>query len=269
MTEEDSAGGILARIAADKRAEILRRQKQTTASAIRKKAKAQPPPKDFAFALRDSSRLPVIAEIKRKSPSKGTLRSPFSPQKLARAFAAGGAACISVLTDKKYFGGESAHLPQAARAGLPLLRKDFVLCEWQVWESRALGADAVLLIAALLDLPQLQKLAAAAADWGMAALIETHDENEVGAALAVPDAIVGINNRDLQTFAVDIQTTARLAPKIKKADASRLVVAESGIANAKDAAMLRAAGADAFLIGETLMRAPAPDETLREFFPAE
>ena len=262
----NAAADILRRIAEDKRAEVLRLEKQTPLALMRRRARKQKPALDFAASLRDSSRLPVIAEIKRQSPSRGVLRKPFSPRKLAREFADSGAACLSVLTDKKYFGGAGEHIAAAKESGLPVLRKDFMLGEWQIVEARAMGADAVLLIAALLSVEEMQSLAAAAREFKMSVLVEAHDDVEVKAALAIPDALVGINNRNLRTFAVDINTAARLAPKIKKADASRLVVAESGVRGAKDIVKLQAARADAFLIGETLMRAKSPGAALRKLF---
>ena len=255
---------ILRRIVADKVVEVQRRRGRLPFALVCEKASEQKPPRDFIGALRDSARLPVIAEIKRRSPSRGILRAPFSPFALAREFANSGAACLSVLTDRKFFGGGGAHLKLAKAAGLPILRKDFILDEWQIAESRAMGADAILLIAAMLNGDKLQQLASAAAKWQMAVLIETHDEEEAQTALAVPNALIGINNRNLRTFAVDINTTINIAPLLRRVDAARLIVAESGILDNTDIDKLR--DADAFLIGETLMRAKQPGVALRKLF---
>ncbi len=248
-------------------------------SALDKLADRQLPPRDFVGALRaccklsqqlthspqQSQMLPVIAEIKRRSPSRGVLRESFSPSALAREYEDGGACCLSVLTDRKYFGGGGKHLKMAkAAVSLPVLRKDFILDEWQVVQSRAMGADAVLLIAALLDGEKMRQLAKAAMQLGMAVLIEAHDDEEVKAALEVPNALIGINNRNLRTFVVDINTAIRLIPQIRSIDPSRIIIAESGVKNNDDIRKMQ--NADAFLIGETLMRADKPGEALRELF---
>ena len=260
---------MLRRIVADKRAEVRRRREKTSISAIQKRAAAAPLPRDFSAALRRArtdGRFPVVAEIKYKSPSRGVLREDFAPAALAKSYADGGAACLSVLTDAPYFGGEDAHLREArAACDLPALRKDFMTEEWQIYESRALGADAILLLAAALSLEEMQRLARLAADLGMAALAESHDESELRAALQVSDAWLGINSRDLGDFSVSLRNSLDLLPLA----AGRETIAESGIARAADVASLAAAGADAFLIGETLMRAANPAAALQNLFAAE
>lgn len=260
---------LLRRIVADKRAEICRRRDKVSLSEIQKRAAAAPPPRDFAAALRGArkcGRFPVIAEIKYKSPSRGVLRADFDPAALAHSYEDGGAACLSVLTDAKYFGGDDSHL-QSARAAcaLPVLRKDFMTDEWQIYESRALGADAILLLTAVLSFAEMQCLAQVAATLGMTVLAESHDESELRTALQLPDVWLGINNRDLGDFRVSLQTSLDLIPLA----AGRETVAESGITTAADVAMLSRAGANAFLIGETLMRADNPAAVLQELFAAE
>ncbi|MGI9297926.1 MAG: indole-3-glycerol phosphate synthase TrpC [Gammaproteobacteria bacterium] len=260
---------LLRRIVADKRAEVRRRRDKISLSEIQKNAAAAPPPRDFTAALRGArknGRFPAIAEIKYKSPSRGVLRADFDPAALARSYEDGGAACISVLTDAPYFGGDDSHLRRARDAcALPALRKDFIAEEWQIYESRVLGADAVLLLAAALSAAEMRYLAKIAATLGMAVLAESHDESELRAALRTPDAWIGINNRDLGDFRVSLQTSLDLLPLA----AGRATVAESGIASAADVALLSRAGADAFLIGETLMRAENPAAALQELFAPE
>ena len=262
----NSAEDFLRRIAEDKRAEISRLRSQISGSEIRRRAAAAPSPRDFAGALKNAAargQYPVIAEIKKKSPSKGILRAEFTPAALAAEYESGGAACLSVLTDAPYFGGGGGDLRAAREScALPVLRKDFMLEEWQIYESRALGADAVLLIAALLPPEKTAQMAKTAESLGMAALAETHDETELRAALAVPNVLIGINNRSLNDFRVSLQTAEKLLPLA----GGRFAVAESGIQSAADIARLSAAGANGFLIGETLMRADSPAEKLRELF---
>lgn len=267
---------ILRRIAADKVVEVQRGRGFLPLSSLRELADKQPPPRDFTGALQSCkqwqqkaqqqpARLPVIAEIKRRSPSRGVLRESFSPSALAREYEKGGASCLSVLTDRKYFGGGGRHLRMAkAAVALPVLRKDFILDEWQIIQSRAMGADAVLLIAALLNGEKMRQLAKAAMQWGMAVLVETHDDDEVNSALQVPGALVGINNRNLRTFVVDNNTAARLIPHIRRIDPARIIIAESGVKTNDDIRQMQ--NADAFLIGEALMRADKPGEALRELF---
>ncbi len=248
---------ILARICADKRAEVARRKAEVSEAALGASLAAAPPIRGFAAALR--RRIAVgghglIAEIKKASPSAGLIRADFDPAALARAYQAGGAACLSVLTDAPYFQGSDADL-RAARAAvqLPVLRKDFILDPYQVLESRVIGADCVLLIMAALPDALARELAAAAAEFGLDVLAEIHDAGELERALRLDAALIGINNRNLKTLSVDLETTGQLAPRVP---ADRIIVAESGIRGADDLARLAAAGARCFLVGETLMRQP-------------
>ena len=233
-------------------------------------AAVAPPLLDFADALRNAAvrgRLPVVAEIKRKSPSAGILRhGQYQPENIARQYAHAGAACLSVLTDAEFFGGENAHLAQARNAAkVPALRKDFIVDPRQIPESRLLGADAVLLIlAALPDDSQVRRLADAAQNFGMAVVAEVHDRAEMNRALKIPQALVGVNNRNLRDFHVSLETTVRLAPAAK--DAGKFVIAESGIDSAEAVLKLRDAGADAFLVGGALMKNPRPGDALRALF---
>jgi indole-3-glycerol phosphate synthase len=214
------------------------------------------PPRGFARRLAEATaeRPALICEIKRASPSKGLIREDFDPPTLAAAYAAGGAACLSVLTDEPYFQGKDEYLAQArAAVDLPVLRKDFMLDPYQIVESRALGADCVLLIMAAIDDRTARELAQTADELGMDVLVEVHNAAELERALTLPATLIGINNRNLKTLAVDLETTLRLAPAVPP---GRLVVAESGIETAEHIAALSKAGAKAFLIGESLMRQP-------------
>lgn len=224
---------------------------------VRRLAAAAPEPRDFAAALRGPG-LSVIAELKRRSPSKGLLTAHYQPAERARAYQRGGAAALSVLTHEEGFGGSTDHLATVrAHSTLPLLRKDFIVDEYQVWQARALGADAVLLIVAALTAERLRQLLELARSLGMAALVETHDIEEVDTALGCGADVIGVNHRDLRTFTIDRSLTRRARPRI---GTDRTLVAESGVRGAGDARELRRAGADAILVGETLMRAtdPAP-----------
>jgi indole-3-glycerol phosphate synthase len=246
---------VLARIAAGTRAEIARRKAARPLAVVAEAARTADPPRLFAARLARttaSGRHGLIAEIKRASPSRGLIRADFDPVALARAYAAGGATCLSVLTDEPWFQGKDEYLVAVrAAVDLPVLRKDFMLEPWQIFESRALGADCVLLIMALLSDVQAQEVAAAAAELGMDALVEVHDEGEMERAHAVPSRLIGINNRNLKTLAVDLATTEQLAPRAPK---GRLLVAESGLFTPGDLARMKRAGAGSFLIGESLMR---------------
>ena len=246
---------VLARICADKLVHVRERQAEVGLAELEARAAETDPPRGFhralaARAARDGYGL--ICEIKKASPSKGLIRRDFDPASLARAYAAGGAACLSVLTDAPYFQGADAHLAAArAAVDLPVLRKDFMLEPYQIVESRALGADCVLLILAALGDAQAAELEAVAQGFGMDVLIEVHDTAELARALRLASPLLGINNRDLKTLQVDLATTEALAPRVP---GERLLVAESGLFARADLERLRAAGAAAFLIGESLMR---------------
>jgi len=246
---------VLARICADKRALVERRRLRRPIDELRAAALAAPPPRGFARALAGAvaaGRYGLIAEIKKASPSGGLIRADFDPAALARAYRDGGATCLSVLTDEPYFQGRDSHL-QAARAAvdLPVLRKDFMLDPYQIVESRALGADCVLLIMAALSDDQAAELEALASDLGMDVLVEVHDELEADRAVKLRSHLMGINNRNLKTLETDIKVTEELAPRLGK---ERNVVAESGLGNPADLARMARAGVRCFLIGESLMR---------------
>jgi indole-3-glycerol phosphate synthase len=246
---------ILARIAAYKRDEVAARRAARPAADIQAAAQAADPPRGFRPALEKAhapGRLALIAEIKKASPSRGLIRADFDPPALARAYAEGGAACLSVLTDGPSFQGADAFLTAArAAAPLPAIRKDFLVDPWQVAESRALGADAILVILAMVDDGLAAALMAEAARWGMDALVEVHDEAEMARAKALGASLVGVNNRDLRTFEVDLAATERLAALAPR---GALLVTESGIFTPADAARLERAGARAMLVGESLKR---------------
>lgn len=252
---------VLAKICTDTAIEVGKRKLRVPVETLRAKAERQAPPRGFANALRAAKSrgaVPLIAEIKKASPSKGLIRADFDPPKLARAYRDGGASCLSVLTDGPYFQGEDSYLVAARDAvPLPALRKDFMLGEYQIEESRALGADCVLLILACLDDCTVQDLCELALTRGMDVLAEVHDEEEMARALKLPAAgpggtvtMLGVNNRNLKTLNVDLATFERLAPMAPK---HRLLVAESGIKTRADIDRLTAAGAGAFLVGESLM----------------
>jgi indole-3-glycerol phosphate synthase len=213
-------------------------------------------------AVEGENRTPIIAEVKKGSPSKGVIRPDFDPVAIAEIYEANGAACLSVLTDERFFMGRLEYLAEIRRlVKLPLLRKDFVCDPYQLYEARAAGADAVLLIAAVLDLAQLRDFNALARDLDLDVLLEVHDERELETALQVNCELVGVNNRDLRTFATDLSTTERLS---KLVPGNRLIVGESGIHCRADVVRLQRAGARAFLVGESLMREPQLGEKLRE-----
>jgi len=258
---------ILKKILARKAEEVAAAKRARPLAHLREAARAAPPPRDFAGALEAkiaAGQAAVIAEIKKASPSKGLLRADFDPAAIAASYAAHGAACLSVLTDREFFQGAPQYLAAArAACDLPALRKDFVLEEYQVFEARALGADCVLLIAAALELARMQELESAAAELGMAVLIEVHDAAELDIALALRSPLIGINNRNLRSFETRLDTTLELLPRIPP---GRRVVTESGIRTREDVSLLRARGVNAFLVGEAFMRAADPGVELERVF---
>jgi indole-3-glycerol phosphate synthase len=258
---------ILRRILATKVDEVAAAKRARPPGEVLAAARAAGPIRNFEQALRAriaAGRSAVIAEIKKASPSKGVLRAIFDPPTIAARYEAGGAACLSVLTDRPYFQGAPEYLT-AARAAvtLPALRKDFIVDEYQIAEARAWGADAILLIAAALDDARLAAFEAVARDLGMAVLVEVHDGAELDRALRLATPLVGINNRNLRTFEVTLATTLDLLPRIP---ADRLVVTESGILAPADVATMRAHGVHAFLVGEAFMRAADPGQALATLF---
>ncbi len=249
---------ILDEILAYKREEVARARKHAPVSALLELAGVAGPTRGFRAALAAAPHPRIVAELKRRSPSRGEIRPDFEPVSCAKAFAEAGAAALSVLTDERYFGGHIDFLERVRGAvALPLLRKDFVVDAYQLLEARARGADAVLLIAAAFPEPErsarLGELRRAAQELSLDVLVEVHDDAELEAALACGSDLIGINNRDLRTFRVDLATTERLAARVGTA---ALVVAESGIGGPADIARLSASGATAFLVGESLMREP-------------
>jgi indole-3-glycerol phosphate synthase len=258
---------ILQKIVAVKREEIAQARRVRDAATVRREAEGLGGVRDFAAALRSrvaAGGAAVIAEIKKASPSKGVLRADFRPAEIASSYAAGGAACLSVLTDVQFFQGSVAYLQQArAACTLPVIRKDFIVDAYQVDEARAMGADAVLLIAACLDDGQMAELEAQALTLGLSVLVEVHDGRELERALRLKTPLVGINNRNLRTFEVSLDTTITLLPEVP---ADRLLVTESGILGPADVAHMRAAGVHAFLVGEAFMRADDPGRALAALF---
>ena len=258
---------ILQRIVAVKREEIAAARARHSLARWRALAEARGGLRGFEAALRSrvaAGTAAVIAEVKKASPSKGVLRADFEPATIARSYEAGGAACLSVLTDERFFQGSTAYLEQArAACTLPVLRKDFIVDEVQVHEARAMGADCVLLIAACLDDAELADLDACARAHGMDVLVEVHDAAELERALALRTRLVGVNNRNLRSFEVSLDTTLDLLPRVP---GDRLLVTESGILARADVQRMRAAGVHAFLVGEAFMRAPEPGTALAELF---
>jgi indole-3-glycerol phosphate synthase len=254
---------ILAKIVAVKRDEVAAAKRRRGFAALRSEAEALGGQRDFHAALRqriDAGGAAVIAEIKKASPSKGVLREDFRPAEIAASYGRHGAAALSVLTDETFFQGSSAYLEAArAAAALPVLRKDFTIDPYQLFEARALGADAVLLIVAILDDAQLADFEATALALGLAVLVEVHDERELDRALRLATPLVGINNRNLRTFEVSLETTLSM---LRRVPGERLVVSESGIHTPDDVQRLRGAGVHAFLVGEAFMRAPDPGVAL-------
>jgi len=261
---------ILHRIVAVKHEEVAAAKALRSLASWRAEAEARRAIGDlrgFEAALRSriaASGAAVIAEVKKASPSKGVLREHFVPAEIAASYAAGGAACLSVLTDERFFQGSAAFLQQArAACALPVLRKDFMVDEYQVVEARALGADCILLIAACLDDGQMANLEACAHALGMGVLVEVHDAAELARALRLKTPLLGINNRNLKTFDVTLDTTLKLMARVP---ADRLLVTESGILARADVLRMRSAGVHAFLVGEAFMRAPDPGAALAELF---
>ena len=260
---------ILNKILAHKAEEVAAAKRGQPLERVRDAAGAAPPPRDFTGALRAKiadGQAAVIAEVKKASPSKGLLRANFDPAAIAASYAAHGAACLSVLTDRDFFQGAPQYLAAARGAcALPALRKDFMIDAYQVYEARALGADCILLIVAALDLARMQELEALAHELGMAVLVEVHDAAELESALTLATPLVGINNRNLRTFETRLATTLDLLPRIPP---GRLVVTESGILSRADVALMRAHGVQAFLAGEAFMRAADPGSELEGMFGA-
>lgn len=263
----DTMSDILDTILARKREEIAARSAVVPLADLIARVDAAPPVRGFADALRRtiaSGDAGVIAEVKKASPSKGVIRPDFNPAEIAVSYEFGGASCLSVLTDEDFFQGADAYLQQAREAcTLPVLRKDFTIDPYQVYEARVLGADCILLIVAALDDQQLVSLAELAMQLGMDVLVEVHDIDELERALQVPAPLLGINNRNLRTFEVSLQTTLEMKQAVPR---DRILVTESGIVTPDDVATLRGQGVHAFLVGETFMRAAEPGEALRQLF---
>lgn len=258
---------ILNKILAVKAQEVAAARLIKPQAVMRAEAEQAAPARDFTGAIRAkiAAGLPaVIAEIKKASPSKGVLRSDFNPAEIAQSYQQHGAACLSVLTDEQFFQGSSLYLQQArAACELPVLRKDFIVDEYQIYQARAMGADAILLIAAALDVAQMQAFESLARQLGMAVLVEVHNGEELDAALQLCTPLIGVNNRNLRTFEVSLQTTLDLLPRIS---GDRIAVTESGILGAADAAMMRSHKVNCFLVGEAFMRADDPGAELARVF---
>jgi len=258
---------VLRTIIARKWEEIAERKQQVSLAELKTKAAEQAPARGFVRAIETKiaqGKAGVIAEIKKASPSKGVIRAHFVPAELARSYELGGAACLSILTDVDFFQGADVYLQEArAAVSLPVIRKDFLVDEYQIYEARAMGADCVLLIVSALDEAKLIELNDLAHAIGLDVLVEVHDEQELDIALRLPNKLIGINNRNLHTFEVTLDTTYRLLHKI---GAERIVVTESGILAPADVAAMRAKQVNAFLVGEAFMRVDDPGAALREFF---
>ncbi|MFZ5483336.1 MAG: indole-3-glycerol phosphate synthase TrpC [Pseudomonadota bacterium] len=258
---------ILNKILAVKAEEIAAARAVRPLEALREAAAAAPAPRDFVAAVRarlDAGRPAVIAEIKKASPSKGVIRADFRPAEIAASYARGGAACLSVLTDRQFFQGAPEYLLEArAACDLPVLRKDFIVDPYQVVEARAMGADCILLIAACLSVAEMRALEVEAQALGMAVLVESHDGEELTAALALETPLIGINNRNLRTFETRLETTLDLLPRIGR---ERIVVTESGILAPEHVQLMRHQGVGTFLVGEAFMRAADPGAELRRLF---
>ena len=260
---------ILSQIVTVKREEVTASQRQKPLAAVRMDAESRLQTRDFVGAMRRkiaAGHCAVIAEVKKASPSKGVLRADFIPADIAQSYAQFGAACLSVLTDRQFFQGQPDFLKQArASCALPVLRKDFMIDPYQVYESRVMGADCILLIAACLDDAQMADMEALALSLDMAVLVEVHDGVELERALKLKTPLIGINNRNLKTFEVSLDTTLSLMAQVPE---NRILVTESGIALSADVERLRAAGIQAFLVGEAFMRAEEPGVALNEMFGA-
>ncbi|WP_419758144.1 indole-3-glycerol phosphate synthase TrpC [Acidisoma sp.] len=261
---------LLVKICDDTRADVARRRASMPMEMLKQKIAGQTKPRGFGRTLMDHvnlHRVALIAEIKKASPSGGLIRPDFNPPALASAYRDGGATCLSVLTDRTWFQGEPAHL-MAARAAVPLpvLRKDFILDPWQVYESRAMGADCILLILAALSDDQARELEALARALDMDVLAEVHDEDELRRALGLETPLIGINNRNLKTLKIDLQTAVDLAPQVPP---ERFLIAESGIQNAGDVRRLVEAGLQCYLVGESLMRQTDVAQAVRDLIGPE
>lgn len=258
---------ILNKILATKAEEVASAQAKISLEAIQALAKEQAPTRDFVGAIRNkisAGKAAVIAEIKKASPSKGVIRADFKPAEIAQSYEQGGAACLSVLTDAQYFQGSAEYLKQArAACNLPVLRKDFMIDAYQVYEARAMGADCILLIAAALSLPKMQALETVAHSLGMAVLVEVHNGEELTEALKLTTPLLGINNRNLRTFDVTLDTTLGLLDKIS---ADKIVVTESGIFTSDDVKLMRDHQVHTFLVGEAFMRQDDPGAELAKVF---
>jgi len=258
---------VLRKIIARKWEEIAERKKAVPQAELAQQAQQQRPTRGFVQAIAErveNGRPAVIAEIKKASPSKGVIRADFVPAELARSYEQGGAACLSVLTDVDFFQGADAYLKEAREAvNLPVIRKDFMVDEYQVYEARAMGADCILLIVAALEPAKLHALNALALELGLDVLVEVHNLQELELALELPNKLIGINNRDLHTFDVSLNTTYDLLPAI---GSDRIVITESGILTPADVQAMRVHDVHGFLVGEAFMRAPDPGAALQDFF---
>lgn len=258
---------VLRKIIARKWEEIAERKKAVPQAELAQQAQQQRPTRGFVQAIAErveNGRPAVIAEIKKASPSKGVIRADFVPAELARSYEQGGAACLSVLTDVDFFQGADAYLKEAREAvNLPVIRKDFMVDEYQVYEARAMGADCILLIVAALEPAKLHALNALALELGLDVLVEVHNLQELELALELPNKLIGINNRDLHTFDVSLNTTYDLLPAI---GSDRIVITESGILTPADVQAMRVHDVHGFLVGEAFMRAPDPGTALQDFF---
>jgi indole-3-glycerol phosphate synthase len=272
---------ILKKILAVKAQEVSAALADKPLAVVRAEAEQAAPTRDFTGSIRAkiaAGQAAVIAEIKKASPSKGVLRADFHPAEIAASYAQHGAACLSVLTDEQFFQGNAAYLKQArAACALPVLRKDFIVDEYQIYDARAMGADAILLIASALDVAQMQAFETLAHSLGMAVLVEVHDGAELDAALQLETPLIGVNNRNLRTFEVSLQTTFDLLPRIQNSpprplagegwgEGGRIAVTESGILVAEDVRLMRGNGVNAFLVGEAFMRADDPGAELAKVF---